>query len=131
MESLTPSTARLAIARDTALFRRDETIHADTGGRYLAILEPPPDRPPLFLPRSIGIHRVRDAEDAARYLKRHALALEALAVVERRTDLLELAARAGAARVAPFGSLQAPPLGVFHGGRPRIAEFVRWIGDET
>jgi len=127
----TASNARLAMAREMALFRSGETVHADTRGRYLAILEPALDRPPLFLPRAIGIHRVRDADDAARYLQRHALTLEALAVAERRADLLELAANTGAARVTTFGSLQLPPLGAFHGGRPRIAEFVRWIDDET
>jgi hypothetical protein len=37
----------------------------------------------------------------------------------------------GASRIARFGSLQIPQLGGFHGGRPRIADFVRWIVDET
>jgi hypothetical protein len=33
-------------------------------------------------------------------------------------------------RIAPFGTLQHPPLASPHGGRPRIAEFVRWVSDE-
>jgi acyl-CoA reductase LuxC len=124
------SAQRIAMAREMAAFRGD-ALRADTAGRYLALVEPAIDRPPMFLPRSIGIHRVRDAAEAALYLERHAVSLEALAVTSPREDLLELATRVGAARIARFGELQAPPLGVFHGGRPRIAEFVRWIGNET
>jgi hypothetical protein len=40
---------------------------------------------------------------------------------------IALAERIGAVRVAPFGMMQAPPLGGHHGGAPRIADFVRWI----
>ena len=71
------------------------------------------------------------ASEVLEYLQHHGVTLEALAVTERRSDLTELAERCGAARLTRFGELQAPPLGAFHGGRPRIAEFVRWIGDET
>jgi hypothetical protein len=42
-----------------------------------------------------------------------------------------MAAAIGASRIASFGTLQTPPLGTFHGGRPRIAEFVRWVSDQT
>jgi hypothetical protein len=111
--------ARTAMARDLATFRGT------------ALLETPFEEPPLFMPRSIAIHSVDQASEAAAYLQRHGIALEALAVTNSRSDLLELAAGAGAARVAAFGTLQAPPLGGFHGGRPRIAEFVRWLVDET
>jgi hypothetical protein len=123
--------ARLAIAREMAAFRRGDQVHSDPAGAYLAILDPPLEEPPLFLPRAIGIHSVEHPAQAARYFERHGITLEALAVAGPCPDLLELAVRAGAARVVPFGTLQAPPLGAFHGGRPRIAEFVRWIGDET
>ena len=79
----------------------------------------------------IGIRAVDDSLRAGEYFARHGIAIEGLAVAGRRNDLFELAAACKAARVAPFGTLQAPPLGAFHGGRPRIAEFVRWLGDET
>lgn len=124
------SAARLAGARDLATFR-GARVYSDPPAGYLAVLDPPGDEPPLFLPRSIGVRRVNDSADAAEYLERHGIALEALAVAQPREDLRELAVRAKAARVAPFGTLQAPPLTGFHGGRPRIAEFVRWITDET
>jgi hypothetical protein len=38
-----------------------------------------------------------------------------------------LAEALGAVRAAPLGTLQTPPLDGHHGGRPRIADFVRWI----
>jgi hypothetical protein len=65
------------------------------------------------------------------YLAQNRLSLEALAVAESGAPFAAIAAGAGASRITSFGSLQMPPLGGFHGGRPRIAEFVRWIVDET
>ena len=127
-----PTAARLAVARDLATFRAGAArVHSDPHPGCLAILDPPFEEPPLFLPRTIGIRSVENSSQAAEYLERHGIALEALAVAGCRPDLLELAARAKAGRIARFGTLQAPPLGVFHGGRPRIAEFVRWLGNET
>ena len=41
-----------------------------------------------------------------------------------------LAERIGAVRIAPFGTMQDPPLAGHHGGSPRIADFVRWIDRE-
>jgi hypothetical protein len=122
--------ARRAAARDLAVFR-DERYFADAGAHYLAVLDPPRASPPFFLPRTLGIHRVERPADAAEYLERHGIQLEGLAIAGDRDDVVELALRTNAARIAPFGALQAPPVGVFHGGRRRIAEFVRWIGDET
>lgn len=119
-----------AMARDLAVFRTTG-VGSDPRAQFLAVLDPPFDEPPFFLPRAIGVRRVERPAQASEYLQRHGIALEALAVAGPRPDLLELAANAGAARIAPFGALQAPPLGAFHGGRPRIAEFVRWIGSEA
>lgn len=122
--------ARRAAARDLAAFR-GEQYFSDPAAHYLAVLDPPRASPPFFLPRTLGIHCVERPADAAEYLERHGIELEALATAGDRSDIREFALRSGAARVAPFGTLQAPPVGSFHGGRPRIAEFVRWIGDET
>jgi hypothetical protein len=74
---------------------------------------------------------VNDQQEAAEYLQRYGITLEALAVSEAGGDYFKLARECGAARITPFGSMQAPPPGNPHGGRPRIAEFVRWIADET
>jgi hypothetical protein len=94
-------------------------------------LDPPLDQLPLLLPRALSVYSVADPLEAVAYLERHRIPLEALAVTESNADLRDVAAGFGASRIAAFGSLQDPPLGEFHGGRPRIAEFVRWISDET
>jgi hypothetical protein len=127
------SQARLAMARDLATFRPalDSSTLTDAESSYLVVVAPPADVPPPLLPRALSIHCVDDASEAVAYLQRHRIALEALAVSEGEAGCRDLAAALGAARITHFGSLQAAPLGTFHGGRPRIAEFVRWIVDET
>lgn len=124
--------SRRALAREVAAFRRESgTLYADPAAPYLVVLDPPHVEPPLFLTRTIGIRCVDEPARAAEYLERHGITLEGLAVAGGRGDVVELALRAKAARIVPFGALQSPPLGAFHGGRARIAQFVRWIGDET
>jgi hypothetical protein len=127
------SSAWLATARDTASLRsdRDQRIFTDARSSYLVVLDPPLDQPPLLLPRALSVYSVADPREAVTYFERHGIPLEALAVAESNTNLGNLAANLGASRMTLFGSLQEPPLGEFHGGRPRIAEFVRWISDET
>ncbi len=125
--------AKFAGARELALFRRSAgaTAIADPQAASLIAVDPPPDEPPLFLPRVVAVRSVNGPQDALAYLQRHAVKLEAVAVSEHRDDLVEFAQAAGASRITTLGALQSPPLGIFHGGRPRIAEFVRWMSDET
>jgi Acyl-CoA reductase (LuxC) len=125
--------ARLAHARDLATFRGagERSVYSDEASTYLAVLDPPIDAPPAFLPRALAIRSVDAPAEAAAYLARHGIVLEALAVAPARPDILDLALRLGVARITPLGGLQTPPLGAYHGGRPRIAEFVRWVSDET
>jgi hypothetical protein len=126
--------ARLAQRRDIAAFRAASgsgAVYSDANASYLAVLDPPASEPPAFLPRALGIHAVDTPAGAAAYLERHRIPLEAVAVAGTRDDILEMAVAAGAARIAAFGELQSPALGGYHGGRPRVAEFVRWITDET
>ncbi len=126
------SSARRAINRDLEAFRATGSrVFSDRDAGYLAVLDPPAGDPPAFLPLTVGVRSVERPSQAAEYLEGHGIAIEALAVSAARPDVLEMAERIGAARVAPFGALQSPPLGAFHGGRPRIAEFVRWVVDET
>lgn len=88
------------------------------------------ERAPEFLPRTATPIVVRGRDEALDYLRRYAIPLEGFALSGPRADLRKLAAEAGAVRIARLGTLQDPPLYGNHGGRPRIAEFVRWI-DET
>lgn len=128
------SIARTIALRDLSIFRASAgrgRVFTDANGSYLAVLDPPVDTPPAFLPRAIGILSVDAPAEATAYIERHHIPIEAVAIAGNRADITAMALDAGAARITPFGKLQAPPLHGFHGGRPRIAEFVRWITDET
>jgi acyl-CoA reductase-like NAD-dependent aldehyde dehydrogenase len=125
--------ARIAQRRNLAAFQaasgRGAVFAADDAG-YAVIVDQPPNEPPQFLPRTLGIIAVEQPGDARRYLQAHGLRLEGFALSDARTDVARAAIEAGAVRLARFGELQQPPLEGDHGGRPRIAEFVRWI-DKT
>ncbi len=125
--------ARVAGARNTAAFRAatgSGSVFSDAHANFLAVLDPPLDEPPPFLPRALAVHPVDTPDEALAYLRRHELPLEAFALSEQRADVVTMAIAAGASRIARFGSLQSPPLGGNHGGRARIADFVRWVTRE-
>jgi hypothetical protein len=46
---------------------------------------------------------------------------------ERLPGLAEVLGQIGVSRVCPTGTLQTPPLSWRHGGRPRVADLVRWV----
>lgn len=125
--------AELAMARDVATFRASDgaVSLSDPASTYLILVDPHWDDPPPFLSRALPVRGVDDPAQAAAYFRRHRIGVEALGVAEPRSDLVDAALSMGAARIAPLGALQSPLLGDFHGGRPRIAEFVRWISAET
>jgi len=96
-----------------------------------AIEFPAGARQPALGLGAVEIVMVGGPEDAGAYVRHHALTLQAVATSATSTDAAaELAVRLGVVRVAPFGELQAPPFGGHHGGRARIADFVRWIDRE-
>ncbi len=96
------------------------------------VVEAPDGEPPPLRAGTLALIVVGGPADAAAYLRRHALRVGAVGIpVEFRADAAEdLAARFGAVRVAPLDALPAPPLGGHHGGRARIADFVRWVDRE-
>ncbi|HEY5350009.1 MAG TPA: acyl-CoA reductase [Candidatus Lustribacter sp.] len=127
------ASARIANARNLAAFRSaagSGSVFSDERASYLAVLDPPVAEPPAFLPRALAIHAVDAPAEAAAYLARHEIPVEALALAGEREDLRGLAVAIGAHRIAAFGQLQRPLLGGNHGGRPRIADFVTWTTDE-
>jgi hypothetical protein len=126
--------ARAAAARDLAAFRAAGgrgRVFSDAAASYVLTFDPPQDEPPAFLPRVLGLSSVAGPAELGTYVRRHALPLEAVAVAGLRADIADMLIRMGVVRIAPLGTLQTPPIGACHGGRPRIAEFVRWIADET
>jgi hypothetical protein len=125
--------AAIAQHRNLAAFRAaagQGSVYAGEAAEYAVIVEHPPAEPPQFLPRTIGIVSVQNPQDALAYLREHRLPLEGFALSCGRTDAVRAAIDAGAVRLTRFGELQHPPLGSDHGGRPRIAEFIRWINKE-
>ena len=124
--------ARQALARDAATFALSpQVVQSDPDSSFLVLTDSSGERPPPFVARSVLICEVDSPAQAARYLHRHGISLEGLAIAQRRHDLIETALQLGVSRITELGMLQRPPLGYFHGGRPRIAEFVRWVSDET
>ncbi|HET9392760.1 MAG TPA: acyl-CoA reductase [Candidatus Rubrimentiphilum sp.] len=110
--------ARVVQARALAAFRS-------------AVAVPPPVlEAPQFLPRTLSAIAVDAPAEALEYLRRHAIPLEGFAIAGDRDDVNALAIAAGAVRLSGFGELQHPPLHGNHGGRPCIADFVKWV-DKT
>ena len=127
------ATARIATARNLAAFRSaggSGSVFSDEHASYLAVLDPPVSEPPAYLPRALAIHTVDAPKDAAEYLLRHGVPIEAIAVAGTRPDIESMVCELGAGRIAAFGNLQRPPASANHGGRPRIAEYVRWVSSE-
>lgn len=125
--------ARVAHYRNLSAFRAaggTGAVFANEAAEYAVILDPPQSEPPQFLPRTLGIVTVDEPAQALAYLREHRLPLEGFAIAGSREDVVQAAIDAGAVRLTQFGELQHPPLGGDHGGRPRIAEFVKWI-DKT
>jgi hypothetical protein len=127
------TSARLSHHRNLAAFRAAAgtgTVFANAAAEYTLVVNPPKEEPPPFLPRALGVIPVDCVADALAYLQMHPIPLEGFALSSSRSDAVQMALEAGAVRLTRFGELQHPPLGGDHGGRPRIAEFIRWI-DKT
>lgn len=117
--------------RRSVLFRAAQgagAVYEDLACGHLVVFDPPPGDAPPFLPRTLAVYPVDGPANAAAFVTRHALSLEAFARAEdERADVAELALALGANRLARLGTLQDPPLGGEHGGEGRILPFVRAI----
>lgn len=128
------ASARIASARNLAAFRSATgrgAVFSDERASYLAVLDPPQNEPPAFLPRALAVHTISSPDDAVAYVRRHELPLEAIAVAGVRDDIIDAALALGVNRITAFGELQRPPACGNHGGRSRIADFIRWVSLET
>jgi hypothetical protein len=123
--------ARIGSYRSLAAFRaasgRGDVMRR---GDATLVVDPPRDEPPPFLPRVLPLIAVADDDAIAVYAAEQRLPVQALGVVTPDARAVALAERIGAVRVAPFGTMQDPPVAGHHGGAPRIADFVRWIDRE-
>ena len=127
----TPAPAReaaVAAYRNLAAFRAaggSGAVYRGGGATLVAGITA--DEAPPLLPRVLPIYRVADDAAVAAAIEHQRLPVQALGAVAADADSIALAARIGAVRVAPFGTMQDPPLSGHHGGSARIADFVRWI----
>jgi hypothetical protein len=124
-------TAAVAAYRGLAAFRAaggHGTVFR--GGGATVVAGPALDDALPFLPRVIPLISVSGDDGVAAFCARARLPVQALGAVTPDARAVALAERIGAVRVAPFGTLQTPPLGGHHGGIARIADFVRWIDRE-
>ena len=126
-----------AIYASTARFRATQGASAVRGGvtaAHVLVIDAAADEAPPLLPRALATHAIDGPDEAAAYLRRHAVPLEGFALDtatgDARPDVLALAVASGASRVAPFGALQTPSIAGEHGGTPRILSFVRAIARE-
>jgi hypothetical protein len=125
-----PDAAAAAYLRG-ARFRSAQGAGRVFGGAlapHAIVLEPDrADSPPL-LRRILALYDVDGPDEALAFVRRHALALEAVGGCgAERPDVVNFAVAAGAARVARLGTLQRPPLAGEHGGVGRILPYVRPI----
>lgn len=104
-------------------------IAAPDGAWTIAVDSPASDVPP-FGGGIIPIVIVDGQDDAAAYVRAHRLPLQAIGVGGPGIDRARLAVGLGAVRVTELGGMQDPPIAGHHGGRARIADFVRWIDRE-
>jgi hypothetical protein len=130
----TRAPARAAHAQafaDAAAFRAAQgsgrSIRA-ADGAWAVVADPPPaDRLP-FGAGVLPVVFVDGIDDAAADLRARGIPLQALGVADPASAASALLAAAmGAVRIARLGTLQDPPLAGHHGGRARIADFVRWV----
>jgi Acyl-CoA reductase (LuxC) len=95
-------------------------------GTWTVVADPPAGELPPFGGGVIPVIFVDGVAGAVAYVERHALPLQALGVADV-DDPSALAERLGAVRIARLGQMQDPPPAGHHGGRARIADFIRWI----
>lgn len=89
---------------------------------------------PSCLNRCIRLKLVDSLTDLATALAPHRRHLEAAGLAvgpERMDDVTAMLAAAGVHRICPVGTMQTPTLAWRQSGRPRVAEWVDWVGIEN
>lgn len=138
---------RVTLEESAAIQRvRDESEWQALAGKGMALYASPGSTAwtviyqanPVFIPsplhRTVWVKPLAWLTQLEPVLSRWRSYLEAAGVAVDPARLLETAdllGRAGVSRICPIGTMQAPPLSWRHGGRPRIADLVRWVGVET
>jgi hypothetical protein len=95
-------------------------------GAWSIVVAPPLDDLPPFGGGVIPVIFVDGIADVTATIDRHGIPLQALGVASN-DDVHAIAEHVGAVRFARLGAMQDPPFAGHHGGRPRIADFIRWV----
>jgi hypothetical protein len=132
-----PQEASVAIRRTRdeaewqALAGKDVALYASPNGTaWTVVLDPDPTFTPSPLYRTIRVKPFSSSTQLYELLTPWRPYLEAAGLATyatRNTQLVEVLAQAGVSRICPIGTMQTPPLSWRHGGRPRIADLVRWV----
>ena len=131
-----PTEASMAIRRIRdeaewqALAGKETTLHASANSTEWTVIY---DADPAFLPsplyRTIRVKPLASFDQLKTLLAPWRAYLEAVGVAFTSIPcpfIAELLSQAGVSRICPIGAMQTPPLSWRHGGRPRIADLVRW-----
>ncbi|MGE0824785.1 MAG: acyl-CoA reductase [Candidatus Binatia bacterium] len=114
-----------------ALAGKDVVLHASPQGTAWTVIY---DADPTFVPSSL--YRTIRVKPLSSLSQLHELLipwrsyLEAVGVAAhgpRLVQCAEMLGHAGVSRICPIGTMQLPPLSWRHGGRPRLADLVRWV----
>ncbi|MBI3796932.1 MAG: hypothetical protein HY268_08185 [Deltaproteobacteria bacterium] len=117
-----------------ALAGKDVALYASSGSTAWTVIY---QADPVFMPsplhRTVYVKPLASLVQLELVLHRWRPYLEAVGVAvdpARLGDIGEILGRAGVSWICPVGAMQTPPLSWRHGGRPRIADLVRWVGIE-
>ncbi len=113
-----------------ALAGKDVMLYASPHGTEWTVLyEAEPTFAPSPLYRTVRVKPFYSFTQLAELLTPMRPFLEAAGVAiaaEQFAQAVELLGQAGVSRICPIGAMQPPPLSWRHGGRPRLADLVRW-----
>lgn len=114
-----------------ALAGKPVVLHASAAGTVWSVIY---DADPTFVPsplhRTVRVKPLPSLEQLDALLNSWRPYLEAVGLATSPNRLLEVAevlGRSGVSRICPLGTMQTPPLTWRHGGRPRLADLVRWV----
>ena len=96
-------------------------------------IEPDAEFLPSCLNRCIRLKVIHSVTDLSAAIVPHRQHLEAAGMAvgaQRSAAITDLLAATGVHRICPLGTMQTPTLAWRQGGRPRVAEWVEWVGVE-
>jgi len=132
-----PQEASIAIRRVRdeaewqALAGKDTALYASTPGtEWTVVYEANPTFVASPLYRTVFVKPLTTFTHLDNLLDHWRPYLEAVGVAAspgRFREFAEFLGRTGVSRICPIGTMQTPPLSWRHGGRPRLADLVRWV----